>query len=123
MRLIPFNPSWASPVAAEFCAEERSHRHQIHAALRDGLFYNQQCVITYQQPGQQDWVNWTVHPLMYLQCTPASYLLCAMDDSAEVRPLALHRMQSVQVLARKARSPVGFNADREIQRLQADGPW
>ena len=72
MRLIPFNPSWASPVAAEFCADERNRRRQIHAALRDGLFYSQQCVITYQQPGQQDWVDWTVHPLMYLQCTPAS---------------------------------------------------
>ncbi len=47
--------------------------------------------------------RWTVCPLVYLQRGPAFYLLCTIDDYADVRQLALHRMLSATALDAKAR--------------------
>ncbi len=65
--------------------------------------------------------RWTVCPLVYLQRGPAFYLLCTIDDYADVRQLALHRMLSATALDAKARRPAGFDADREVERGQGMG--
>ena len=65
--------------------------------------------------------RWTVCPLVYLQRGPAFYLLCTIDDYADVRQLALHRMLSAAALDQKARKPAHFDPDREVARAQGMG--
>ena len=65
--------------------------------------------------------RWTVCPLVYLQRGPAFYLLCTIDDYADVRQLALRRMLSATALDQKARKPAHFDPDREVARAQGMG--
>ncbi|MFO1371427.1 MAG: WYL domain-containing protein [Candidatus Competibacteraceae bacterium] len=62
------------------------------------------------------------HPLAYLQRGPAILsAFCTIEDYADVRQLAVHRMLSVTVLDQKAHKPTGFNVDREVERSQGMG--
>ena len=85
------------------------------------LFENRQCAVEYQQLWREEPARWTIHPLVYLQRGPAFYLLCTIADYADVRQLAMHRMQSAALLDAKASKPVGFDADREVERSQGMG--
>lgn len=100
-------------------------QEQVREAILEALFSDCQCRITYQLIQQDETVEWVIHPLVYVQRGSAFYLLCLINDSAEVRGLALHRMQSAEVLDRPARKPEGFNhpddIDREVARNQGMG--
>lgn len=105
--------------------DEREAWHRDQRAVRDtvlaALFENRQCRIEYQQLWRDEPAIWTVHPLVYLQRGPAFYLLCTIDDYADVRQLALHRMLTATTLDAKARPPANFDPDREVQRAQGMG--
>lgn len=105
--------------------DEREAWHRDQRAVRDAvlaaLFENRQCRIEYRQLWRDEPAIWTVHPLVYLQRGPAFYLLCTIDDYADVRQLALHRMLSATALDAKARPPANFDPDREVQRAQGMG--
>lgn len=96
-------------------------QEQIRAALLEALFENRQCTVEYQQLWRDEPARWTLHPLVYLQRGPAFYLLCTIDDYADVRQLAVHRMLSAQVLDQKASKPAGFDVDREVECCQGMG--
>ena len=96
-------------------------QEQIRAAILEALFENRQCAVEYQQLWRDEPARWTLHPLAYLQRGPAFYLLCTIDDYADVRQLALHRMRSARVLDQKASKPAGFDVDREVERSQGMG--
>ena len=118
--LLPPEP----PVAlASEEAREAWHRTQrtVRDAVLTALFENRQCQIDYQQIWRDEPARWTVHPLVYLQRGPAFYLLCTIDEYADVRQLAVHRMRSATVLDAKARRPDGFDPDREVERGQGMG--
>lgn len=96
-------------------------QEQIRAAILEALFENRQCAVEYQQLWRDEPARWTLHPLVYVQRGPAFYLLCTIDDYADVRQLALHRMRSARVLDAKASKPAGFDVDREVERSQGMG--
>lgn len=96
-------------------------QEQIRAAILEALFENRQCAVEYQQLWRDEPARWTLHPLVYVQRGPAFYLLCTIDDYADVRQLALHRMRSARVLDQKASKPAGFDVDREVERSQGMG--
>jgi len=118
--LLP--PEAPIPLASE---EEREAWHRNQRTVRDAvlaaLFENRRCQIEYQQLWRDAPARWTIHPLVYLQRGPAFYLLCTIDDYADVRQLALHRMLSATVLDAKALPPAGFDPDREVERHQGMG--
>ena len=118
--LLPPEPP--IPPASED-AREAWHRNQraVRDAVLAALFDNRQCQIEYQQVWRDEPARWTIHPLVYLQRGPAFYLLCTIDDYADVRQLALHRMLSATALDQKARPPANFDPDREVQRAQGMG--
>ncbi len=99
--------------------ERRQERTQ--AALLEALFKNRQCAVEYQQLWRDQPVHWTIHPLVYLQRGPAFYLLCTIEDYADMRQLAVHRMLSARVLDHKANKPAGLNLDREVEHSQGMG--
>ncbi len=100
-------------------------QEQVREAILEALFSERQCRITYQIIQRDETVEWIVHPLVYVQRGSAFYLLCLIDDNAEVRGLALHRIQSAEVLNCPARKPEGFNyhdyIDREVAKNQGMG--
>ena len=118
--LLPPEPP--VPPASE---DEREAWRRDQCAVRDAvlaaLFADRQCRIEYRQLWRDEPAIWTVHPLVYLQRGPAFYLLCTIDDYADVRQLALHRMLSAVALDQKARKPANFDPDREVQRAQGMG--
>ncbi len=118
--LLPPEPPVA--LASEDAREDwRRHQKQVRDAVLTALFENKQCAIDYQQLWRDEPAHWTIHPLVYLQRGPAFYLLCTIDEHTDVRQLAVHRMRSVTVLDRKARTPAGFDPDREVERCQGMG--
>ena len=96
-------------------------QEQIRVAILEALFENRRCQIEYQQRWRDEPARWTLHPLAYLQRGPAFYLLCTIDEYADVRQLAVHRMVSARVLDQKASKPAGFDLDREVERSQGMG--
>ncbi|HMQ96591.1 MAG TPA: WYL domain-containing protein [Candidatus Nanoperiomorbaceae bacterium] len=118
--LLPPEP----PIAlASEEAREAWHRtqRQVHDAVLTALFENKQCQIEYQQLWRDEPARWTVHPLVYLQRGPAFYLLCTIDEHADVRQLAMHRMRSATMLDARASRPAGFDPDRDVERGQGMG--
>ena len=118
--LLPPEP----PSALATAAARQDWEHQqdkIRAAILEALFENRQCAVEYQQLWRDEPARWTLHPLAYLHRGPAFYLLCTIDEYADVRQLAVHRMRSATVLDQKASKPAGFNVDREVERNQGMG--
>lgn len=99
----------------------RRDQQRVRETLLEALLDDRQCRIEYRQIWRDEPASWTVHPLVYLQRGPAFYLLCTIDDFADVRQLAVHRMLSATVLDQKARKPDGFDPDREARRAQGMG--
>ena len=118
--LLPPEPP-AVLTAATAGQDWERQQEQIRAAILEALFENRQCAVEYQQLWRDEPARWTIHPLVYLQRGPAFYLLCTIDDYADVRQLALHRMRSAPVLDQKASKPAGFDVDREVERSQGMG--
>ncbi|CDI04668.1 hypothetical protein BN873_p20048 [Candidatus Competibacter denitrificans Run_A_D11] len=118
--LLPPEPPPALTTATG-CPDWEHQQEKIRAAILEALFENRQCAVEYQQLWRDEPVNWILHPLAYLQRGPAFYLLCTLDEYTDVRQLAVHRMRSVTVLDPKARQPVGFDVDREVERSQGMG--
>jgi len=99
----------------------RLDQQRVRETLLEALLDDRQCRIEYRQIWRDEPASWTVHPLVYLQRGPAFYLLCTIDDYADVRQLAVHRMLSATVLDQKASKPDGFDVDREARRAQGMG--
>lgn len=118
--LLPPEPPIHLASEAEREAWHRDQR-QVRETLLEALLDNRRCQIDYQPIWRDEPARWTIHPLVYLQRGPAFYLLCTIDDYADVRQLAVHRMRSATVLDQKARQPAGFDADREARRAQGMG--
>ncbi|MDG4551426.1 MAG: WYL domain-containing protein [Candidatus Contendobacter sp.] len=119
----PLLPPEPPPELTGSTARQDWERQQerTRAALLEALFENRQCAVEYQQIWRDKPARWTLHPLVYLQRGPAFYLLCTIEDYADVRQLAVHRMLSARVLDQKASKPAGFNVDQEVERCQGMG--
>jgi predicted DNA-binding transcriptional regulator YafY len=119
----PLLPPEPPPTRQDDTAREQWQHDQrrIRDAILQALFADRQCEIQYRQIWRDEPVRWIVHPLVFLQRGPAFYLLCTLDDYADVRQIALHRIVSAQVLGHAARKPEGFDAAREVERVQGMG--
>lgn len=104
-------------------ARTQWHRDQrkVQEVLLEALFENKQCQISYQQLWRDEPAHWRIHPLVYLQRSPAFYLLCTIEDFTDLRQLAVHRILSAKVLDQSAAKPKDFNVDREVERCQGMG--
>jgi len=118
--LLPPEPP-PGRVGATARQDWQRRQEQTRAALLNALFENQQCAVEDQQLWRGEPLHWNLHPLAYLQRGPAFYLLCTIDEYADVRQLAVHRILSATVLDQKASQPPGFNLDREVERSQGLG--
>ncbi|MCP5197388.1 MAG: WYL domain-containing transcriptional regulator [Gammaproteobacteria bacterium] len=109
------------PATQPLLPPQNPAQEAVREAILGALFRDLQCKIQYQQVWRDEPAEWVIHPLVYLQRGPTFYLLCTIEEFADVRQLALHRMLSAVILERPSKKPVGFDRDREVERSQGMG--
>lgn len=84
----------------------------VLAAVQEALLRSSQCIVTYQRRGAEAGETYEVNPLGLLQRGQVLYLAATIKTYADVRLLALHRIQSAAVQeGRAAVIPPGFTLD------------
>lgn len=91
----------------------------VQREISHALLYEKQLEITYRKKGQDETVQYRIHPLGLVQRGPILYLYCRIFDYDNTRILALHRVQSATVLNEDAVYPEDFDMDEDC----AKGIW
>jgi predicted DNA-binding transcriptional regulator YafY len=86
----------------------------VHATLYDALLQERQVKVRYLQRQATEPKEYLVHPLGVVTRDTVIYLVCTMWDFTDVRQLALHRMQSANMLDEACKRPDGFCLDGYI---------
>lgn len=84
---------------------------QVLATIQQGLLESRQCQVAYQKRDVDEADEYPVHPLGLIQRGQVLYLACTIKTYADIRLLALHRVQSALLLDIPAVAPDGFNLD------------
>ena len=87
---------------------------QVQQTVYEALLSDRQLQIRYLGRGQTTAAERRIHPVALILRGHISYLSCRMGDYQDLRTLALHRIQSAQLLADKADPPADFSIDAEI---------
>lgn len=84
---------------------------QILATIQQGLLENKQCQVAYRKRDVGDPDNYPIHPLGMVLRGQVLYLVCTIKTYADIRLLALHRIQDASPLDFPALSPAEFDLD------------
>lgn len=98
VRVIPAGVPMASP---------RVDR-DILEAIHDGIARSQQIKMTYCRRGETKIREYTVHPHGLVYKDSLAYLVCSLWHYDDIKQLAIHRIQSADLLAEGLRTPPGF---------------
>jgi predicted DNA-binding transcriptional regulator YafY len=82
----------------------------------EALLGDKQLEIKYLKRGEEKAVDYRIHPLAAVQRGTVTYLFCRLFDYEDFRTLALHRIQSANILEDAAKIPTGFSIDDEINK-------
>ena len=84
---------------------------QVLATIQQGLLENRQCQVAYRkrEVGAAD--DYPIHPLGLIQRGLVLYLVCTIKTYADIRLLAVHRIQAATVLDSPVIAPAGFELD------------
>lgn len=87
---------------------------EIQKVISEGLLTEKQLIITYQKLGEDEILEHLIHPLALVNRGSLSYLMVTFYDYQDTRLLAMHRIQSAELLNDNAIIPSNFNLDQEI---------
>lgn len=87
---------------------------QVLAWMQQGLLENRQCEVQYRKKDVGEAEQYPVHPLGLIQRGQVVYLVCTIKAYPDIRILAVHRIQNVELLDVAASCPKGFDLDRYI---------
>ncbi|MDQ6958216.1 MAG: WYL domain-containing protein [Mariprofundaceae bacterium] len=90
--------------------------HQVY----DALLRNHRFAITYVPRGQEGVKEYEINPLGLVLKDGISYLVCSMWDYPDIRLLALHRIQTAELLDKLSTVPLGFDLDAYIASGELD---
>lgn len=93
-----------------------SYPEEIIDAVHSALLSEQQLEISYASREKGATKNYRVHPLGIVQRGAVTYLVATISDYSDIRLLAVHRIQSAQILDRPANTPEGFELAKYIDR-------
>lgn len=82
--------------------------NEVLVTVHEALYLGRQLEIEYLGRGRAEPKHYAVHPLGLIQRGPVSYLAVRINDNAEVRLLAAHRIRQAIRLDAKAIAPKGF---------------
>lgn len=83
----------------------------VLATIQQSLLDNNQCQVAYRKRDEGEADEYPIHPLGLIQRGQVLYLACTIKTYADIRLLALHRIQAASLLALPATAPKGFNLD------------
>ncbi len=90
----------------------------IDADILDGvyeaLFKDRRFKAVYRRKGADECVEYVVNPLGVVAAEPVLYLVATLRDYADVKLLAMHRLQSVKIMDEPVRKPKGFTLDKYL---------
>lgn len=86
----------------------------VQQVVYEALLADRQLEIKYLKRGQDNAVEYRIHPIAAIQRGHITYLYCRFADYEDLRTLALHRIQAATMLDEKANVPTGFSIDDEI---------
>ena len=101
VRIIPANQPLLAPQVDA----------QVLATIQQGLLENRQCQVAYQKRAVGEPDEYPIHPLGMIQRGQVLYLACTIKSYADIRLLALHRIQAASLLDISAVAPDGFDLD------------
>lgn len=88
----------------------------IIEAVHSALLSEQQLEISYTSHEQGETKTYPVHPLGIVQRGAVTYLVATLYDYTDIRLLAVHRIQSAQVLDQPAKTPKKFDLAKYIRQ-------
>lgn len=89
-------------------------------AAYDAVLRDRVVAVRYLSRSQGKVVEAEVHPLGLLFRDSVGYLVGVFDGYEDVRQLALHRVEAMEVLGRKRKKPRGFSMTKYVEEGNAD---
>lgn len=93
-----------------------NYPEEIIEAVYSALLSEQQLEISYKSREQGDIKTYPVHPLGIVQRGAVTYLVATLYDYTDIRILAVHRIQSAQILEQPAKTPRKFDLAEYIRQ-------
>ena len=93
-----------------------NYPEEIIEAVHAALLSEQQLEISYESREQGETKTYPVHPLGLVQRGAVTYLVATLYDYTDIRLLAVHRIQSAQVLEQPAKIPKKFDLAKYISQ-------
>lgn len=88
---------------------------EIQATIYNGLFAEKQLQVTYRAiTTGKEAKTYPIHPLGLVVMEQVVYLVCTVKDYQDARFLALHRIDSAELLEANAARPASFDIDEFI---------
>jgi predicted DNA-binding transcriptional regulator YafY len=115
-------PAWPDKVAVASTSQALLPPKVDSAVLvsvHEAVYLGRQLELEYLGRGQIESKQYTVHPLGLIQRGPVSYLAVRIGNYADVRLLAVHRIQRATRLDAKATVPRGFKIASMVPEVAA----
>lgn len=93
-----------------------NYPEEIIEAVHSALLSEQQLEISYESREQGDIKTYPVHPLGIVQRGTVTYLVATLYDYTDIRMLAVHRIQSAQILEQPAKTPRKFDLAEYVRQ-------
>lgn len=87
---------------------------EILEVIYDSLFKDRRFKGMYLKKGADEPVEYTVSPLGLVAADPVLYLVATLWNYDDIKLLAVHRFQSVEIMPEAARKPKGFRLDEYL---------
>jgi predicted DNA-binding transcriptional regulator YafY len=81
----------------------------------EALFKDRRLKAAYRKKGAEETVEYVVNPLGVVAADPVIYLVATLWDYDDVKLLAMHRFQSVEVMVEPVTKPNGFTLDKYLE--------
>ena len=93
-----------------------NYPEEIIEAVHSALLSEQQLEISYASREQGETKTYRVHPLGIVQRGAVTYLVATLNDYTDIRLLAVHRIQSAEVLDKPAKTAKKFDLAKYIRQ-------
>ncbi len=93
---------------------------EVQRSVTEALLLEKQLQIKYKRRGEAKILDYRIHPLALIQRGSVIYVYARIGDYEDIKILALHRIESVEILESPTDYPDGFDIDKEIAKGRFD---
>lgn len=92
----------------------------LQRTVSEALLSDKQLQIKYRRRGETQLAEYRIHLLALIQRGGLIYLYVRINDYADIKLIALHRIESAEILERSTQYPDDFDIDQEIAKGRLD---